>query len=409
MSKLFTFAGNAPSQAVEATANLAKINLTVENVSPGEQAPGFPSHASVPMFVSKQGENLTQLTAILSELESGLNSASLEWISFAENVLTPAACAWVYPTLGAMPNNKGAINEGKKNLLAALDFLNAALATRTFLVAERPTAADAAVAAALNLAFKQVLAENYRTNIPHVVRWFQTCVNQPEFSSFGKPQLCEKEAQFDAKVFGELNKKDKAPKGKKQAEPKKQEKKADKPKKEEKKAEAAGDAAAPAPAKKGDPWGHLGGKYDMDAWKRCYSNNDTVPVAMDYFWKNLDKENYSCWIGKYKYGNEIPMTFMASNLIRGMFQRIDKMRKHSFGSVLVLGDAAPNIEIEGCWFWKGQDLAFELSDDWKVDYDTYTWTKLNLDDEADRAKVQAYFSWEGDFGGRKVQDGKVWK
>merc|ERR1719454_2231197 len=102
----------------------------------------------------------------------------------------------------------------------------------------------------------------------------------------------------------------------------------------------------------------------MDAWKRCYSNNDTIPDAMNYFWEKMDKENYSCWFGKYKYGDEIPMPFMASNLIRGMFQRLDKMRKHSFSSVAVLGEA-PNLEISGVWFWKGQDLAFELSDDWR--------------------------------------------
>merc|ERR1712158_302052 len=126
--------------------------------------------------------------------------------------------------------------------------------------------------------------------------------------------------------------------------------------------------------KKRDPWEGLGGKYDMDAWKRCYSNNDTIPDAMNYFWEKMDKENYSCWFGKYKYGDE-----------------------------------APNLEISGVWFWKGQDLAFELSDDWKVDYDTYEWTKLDTDNEADRKKITEYFAWEGDFDGKKFQDAKVFK
>lgn len=411
MATLYTWSGNSNAQAAQTTAALSKSSLSVKDVVPGEAIEGFPSHANAPCLKASNGQNLTQLASILIELSGASDPETLEWISFAENVICPAACAWVYPTLGAMPNNKGAVNEGKKNLLAALEFLNCSLASKTFLVGERPSAADAAVVASLNLAFKQVLSEEYRTNIPHAVRWFLTCVNQPEFNSFGKTALCEKEATFDAKTFGELNKKGKDSNKKQENKPKK-EKAAPKPKAEKKpapKPDAEGDAPAEAaPAKKKDPWADLGGKYDMDAWKRCYSNNDTIPVAMDYFWEKMDKENYSVWFGKYKYGDEIPQPFMASNLIRGMFQRLDKMRKHSFSSVAVLGEA-PNLEISGVWFWKGQDLAFELSDDWKVDYDTYDWTKLNVDNEADRKKITEYFAWEGHFEGKKFQDAKVFK
>merc|ERR1712038_514021 len=410
MATLYTWNGNSNAQAVQATAALAKQNLSVKSVNPGEAISGFPSHAAAPCLSTANGQNLTQLASMLVEISGISNAETLEWISFAENVICPAASAWVFPTLGAMPNNKGAVAEGKKACLAALDYLNSSLADKTFLVGDRPSAADAAVVASLNLAFKQVLAEEYRKNIPHVIRWFQTCVNQPEFSSFGKTALCAKEAAFDAKTFGELNKKDNKKGGdnKKQQQPKK-EKAAPKPK-AEKPAPAADAGAGDAPAadKKKDPWAGLGGKYDMDAWKRCYSNNDTIPDAMNYFWEKMDKENYSIWFGKYKYGDEIPQPFMASNLIRGMFQRLDKMRKHSFGSVAVLGEA-PNLEISGVWFWKGQDLAFELSDDWKVDYDTYDWKKLDVSSDADKKKIQEYFAWEGDFDGKKFQDAKVFK
>jgi len=410
MANLYTWSGNSNAQAAQATAALNNVNLKVNDVVPGEAIEGFPAFANAPCLKSANGQALTQLASILVELGGSADAQTIEWISFAENVICPAACAWVFPTLGAMPNNKGAVAEGKANLLAALEHLNAALATKTFLVGERPSSADAAVVASLNLAFKQVLSEEYRKNLPHVTRWFQTCVNQPEFNSFGKTQLCDKEAQFDAKTFGEVNKKGKD--NKKAAAPKKEKAKAESKPKAEKKKEEPKPAAAPeagdAPAKKKDPWADLGGKYDMDAWKRCYSNNDTIPVAMDYFWEKMDKENYSCWFGKYKYGDEIPMPFMASNLIRGMFQRLDKMRKHSFASVAVLGEA-PNLEISGVWFWKGQDLAFKLSDDWKVDYDTYEWSKLDTDNAADRKKIQEYFAWEGDFDGKKFQDAKVYK
>jgi len=409
MATLYTWSGNSNAAAVQATAALAKQNLSVKDVTPGEQISGFPNHASAPCLSTANGQNLTQLASMLAEISGVSNAETLEWISFAENVICPGASAWVFPTLGAMPNNKGAVNEGKKACLAALDYLNSALADKTFLVGDRPSSADAAVVASLNLAFKQVLSEEYRKNIPHVVRWFQTCVNQPEFSSFGKTALCAKEATFDAKTFGELNKSaknnDNKKDNKKQQQPKK-EKAAPKAKKEEKPKPVADDGDAPKPAAKKDPWAGLGGTYDMDAWKRCYSNNDTIPTAMNYFWEKLDKENYSVWFGKYKYGDEVPQAFMASNLIRGMFQRLDKMRKHSFGSVCVLGEA-PNLEISGIWFWKGQGLAFELCDDWKVDYDTYDWKKLDVDNEEDKKTITQYMAWEG--FDKKYQDGKVFK
>lgn len=147
----------------------------------------------------------------------------------------------------------------------------------------------------------------------------------------------------------------------------------------------------------------------MDAWKRCYSNNDTIPTAMNYFWEHLDSENYSVYFGKYKYGDEIAMPFMASNLIRGMYQRLDKMRKHSFGTMCVFGgEEKGDIEISGVFFWKGQNLAFELCEDWKVDYVAYDWRKLDVTSDADKALITQYFSWEG-FEGKKFVDGKVYK
>ena len=167
-------------------------------------------------------------------------------------------------------------------------------------------------------------------------------------------------------------------------------------------------AAAPAP-KKEDPWAGLGGKIDMDAWKRCYSNNDTIPTAMNYFWEHLDSENYSVYFGKYKYGDEIAMPSTAIKLIRGMYQKLDKMRKHSFGTMCVFGGKEKgDIEISGVFFWKGQGLAFELCEDWKVDYVAYDWRKLDVSSDADKALITQYFSWKG-FKGKKFFDGMVYK
>jgi len=45
-----------------------------------------------------------------------------------------------------------------------------------------------------------------------------------------------------------------------------------------------------------------------------------------------------------------------------MMQRLEKMRKFSFGSMCILGEDKKNI-ISGIWVWRGQDLAFTVSTD----------------------------------------------
>ena len=55
----------------------------------------------------------------------------------------------------------------------------------------------------------------------------------------------------------------------------------------------------------------------MDDWKKCYSNEETNSVAMPYFWKNLDKENYSVWFCEYKFAGELKKIFMSCNLVSG--------------------------------------------------------------------------------------------
>lgn len=98
----------------------------------------------------------------------------------------------------------------------------------------------------------------------------------------------------------------------------------------------------------------------MDAFKRSYSNEDTATKAVPFFWENFDKEGWSIWKATYDYNDELTKTFMASNLVSGMFQRLDKLRKTAFASVLILGEEN-NLSIEGVWVMRGQELAFSVS------------------------------------------------
>merc|ERR1719411_1851979 len=103
------------------------------------------------------------------------------------------------------------------------------------------------------------------------------------------------------------------------------------------------------------------------------------------------------------------MVFMSCNLIGGMMQRLDKLRKNAFSSVCLFGENN-NSTISGIWVWRGHDLVFELSDDWKIDYSSYNWTKLDTDSEETKSLVDQYFKWEGtDKEGRKFNQGKIFK
>merc|ERR1719153_1744829 len=207
-----------------------------------------------------------------------------------------------------------------------------------------------------------------------------------------------KMAQFDAKKYAELHagaggeKKKKAPKA---AQPK-QEKK---PKKEEKEDE---DDEPPKPKESKDPFlAFEKGSWDMDEWKRTYSNTDTATEALPYFWEKLDTKNYSVWQCEYTEDLSDQLTFQVCNLVSGMFQRLDRMRKHAFGSMVVFGKTKDTNAIGGIWFWRGQDLAFTLSPDLQVDYESYKWTKLDPTDAAAKKKINEYFLWEGDFDGKE--------
>jgi len=98
---------------------------------------------------------------------------------------------------------------------------------------------------------------------------------------------------------------------------------------------------------------------------------------------------------------------MTSNLIRGMFQRLDKMRKNSFGSMVVTG-VDNNNTIHGLWLWRGQDLAFTLDDNLQIDYESYDWVKLDPNSDETKQMVRKYFVMEEEFF-EKFCDGQIFK
>merc|ERR1711915_505907 len=369
----------------------------------------------VPAFEGSDGTLLTESNAIAyyvanDELRGGSDAATrsqvVQWMSWADSEILPASCTWVFPCMGIMQYNKNSTDRAKEDVKKALGVLNTHLLPRTFLVGERISLADISVCCTLLHLYQYVLEPSFRKPFQNVNRWFTTIINQPQVKAVvGDFKLCDKMAQFDNKKFAEVQGKIKQGGGEK-----KQEKKEKKePKKEQPKKEKEPSPAAPAAPKSKDPLDVLpAGDFNMDDFKRFYSNNDE-DKSVPYFWEKFDKNHYSIWYCEYKYADELSKVFMTCNLIGGMFQRVDKLRKNAFASMCVFGEDKAN-NISGIWVWRGQELAFPLCDDWTVDYESYDWKKLDPTSEETKKLVDQYFKWIGeDNKGRKFNQGKIFK
>ena len=452
------------TQKVLVAANYGGVNIKLQVPGDGLDQKKFP-FGKYPAYESADGsQKLHDAHAIASYVGQSLmgNNAEekaeiIQWLALADDEFLPHVLAWTLPSLSAMQHNKNQVEASKKELLRLLGVLNEYLLTRTYLVGERISLADVALVFDLLPAYQFVLEPELRRPYINVSRWLTTLINQPQFKSvlgdMGN-QLCTKAAQFDANKFKEFQdsasnqQKEShaaAPAGQKEEQHGKKDKKGKKEaqqaekgdaapaKKEEKKEKGAGkkektdahengpaggdaaeemdateEALAAEPVQK-DPFSAFPkGTFVMDDFKKVYSNEDTATKAIPYFWEHFDKENFSIWYCEYKYPEELTLLFMSCNLITGMFQRLDKMRKNAFGSMCLFGTDNKST-ISGVWFWRGHELAFKLSDDWQIDYESYEWKKLDPNSEETKKIVNEYLLWEGDFGGKKFNQGKIFK
>lgn len=376
----------------------------------------------VPAFETADGKFLTESNAIAYYVsneqlrgKTDLEKAEvLSFLSLADNELLPAVHGWVFAFMGIIQFQKNNVERAKQDLKATLTALNSRLVHQTFLVGERLTLADIVVFATLLSAYEKVLDPSFRAPFGSLTRWFNTVLNQPQVKAVVKGfTMCAKVADIDPKKFAEFQAKTGGAQ-QQQKEPKEKKEKKPAPAKKEKEPEPveemdAAEAALAEEPKSKDPFDAMPkGTFNFDDFKRCYSNEDEVK-SIPYFWEKFDPEHYSIWFGEYKYSEELTKVFMSCNLITGMFQRLDKMRKQAFSSVCLFGEDN-NSSISGVWVWRGQDLAFTLSPDWQIDYEVYDWKKLDAKSEETKKLVAQYFSWSGtDSKGRKFNQGKIFK
>jgi len=296
------------------------------------------------------------------------------------------------------PYNKPIRDEFATRQLRALKTLNEHLATRTFFVGERITFADIVIAGHVARAATLTLDAPLRAELPNIIRHSETVLNQPKIKeAFGPVEYVEKAVQFVP-----------PPKEKKELKPAA----APVPKAEKPKAPAADeeedDDIAAVPKVK-NPLDDLPkSSFNLEDWKRAYSNKDTrgPDGSLEWFYQNFDKEGFSVWRFDFKYNEELTLTFMSSNQLTGFYNRLEASRKYLFASAGILGENNNSI-ITGVLILRGLDFkpVMEVAPDWE----SYSYSKLDLSNEADKTFFEAALAWDLEVDGKKWADGKNFK
>jgi elongation factor 1-gamma len=345
-----------------------------------------------------------------------------QWIDWLQSEIEPAAFAWLGPILGYVPYSADMHKFAVEQLKKAFAALNLHLEYRTYLAGERLSVADICVAATFLPLYQRVLDNQFRNKFNNVNRWFETISQQDNFAAIlpSSPnawcQVSQKaagpKAAPKAKKEEENDEDEEAPKeAAKEAakpEPKKEEKKADKKKNKDEDEDEEEDEA-PQEEKKKNPLDELPkSAFVLDDFKRTFSNNP-VDVTLEYIEKNFDSAGWAMWYCTYKFNSELTKVFMSGNLIGGFFQRMDRMRKYSFGVVSIYGeDGTGNHDISGFWIVRGQEIPQYMRDECD-DVDLYNWNRIQWADfQTEKPKIRAYLVGDP-VDGKPYADGKTFK
>ncbi|OBZ74601.1 Elongation factor 1-gamma [Grifola frondosa] len=372
----------------------------------------FP-HGKIPALDAADGFKLFESTAIAryvaalapnsTLLGSNLKEAALidQWVSFADNEIGSHTQFIFQLCKGAItPYAKPIHTTLAERQLRSLKTVEQHLSTRTFLVTERITLADITLASVLQRSFSVTIDAALRAQLPNLVRHYETIVNQPSIKAvFGETEFCEKPLQFVP-----------PPKEKKEPKPAAAPApKAEKKPKAKEEDDEEDDNLVPEEPKAKNPLDSLPkSSFNLEDWKRAYSNKDTrgADGSLEWFYKNFDPEGFSIWRVDFKYNNELTQTFMSSNQIGGFFNRLEASRKYLFGSMGVLGQTNDSI-ISGALILRGQDVkpVVDVAPDWE----SYEYQRIDLNNAAQKAFFEGALAWDLDIDGKKWVDGKNFK
>ncbi|KAJ8073075.1 hypothetical protein PM082_019943 [Marasmius tenuissimus] len=362
-----------------------------------ETSTGFKLFEGIPVarYIAAQSKNHNLLGATPED-------AALidQWIHLAESEIDANTELVMFQCKGVMAYSKPNHTYGLERQARALNTFEQHLKSNTFLVSERITLADLALAGILFRAVQFTLGAEERKKYPAIIRHLETIAGQPQLKAvFGDIPYAEKSIQFTPPA-----KEKKEPKPAAAAVPK-----AEKKPKAKEQDDDDDEPSVPAEPKAKNPLDDLPkSSFNLEDWKRAYSNKDTrgADGALEWFYQNFDKEGFSIWRVDFKYNDELTQTFMSSNQIGGFFNRLEASRKYLFGSVGVLGKANDSI-ITGVLIGRGQDVKAVV--DCAPDWESYEYKKIDLENGDEKAFFEGALAWDLKVGDKEWVDGKNFK
>ncbi|KAF6767466.1 Translation elongation factor EF1B, gamma chain, conserved [Kalmanozyma brasiliensis GHG001] len=365
----------------------------------------FP-YGKIPAFKGTDGFTLIEGKAIARYVAGLSNNSKLlgtdaksaaqidQWISFADEEILNNGIQILLLTIGRIPYNKALEQSAWEKLDRAFAFVESELQNKTFLVGHRVTLADLTLGSDLAMIFARLAGVNFRSKYPNTVRYFKTITGQPQVLPIFKDlTLAEENAKFVPPKKEEKPKAAPAPKAEKpKAAPAPKDDEDDEPK------------AAPKPK---NPLDDLPkSSFNLDEWKRTYSNEETRETALPWFFKNFDSEGYSVVKLDYKYNDELQAVFQSNNLIGGFFARLEASRKYTMGTLGVFGENNNNL-ISGVMICRGKDPKSVL--EVAPDVDSYSISPLDLSKDEDKKFFEDMMAWEATIDGKAFADGKIMK
>ena len=313
-----------------------------------------------------------------------------EWLELCHDQLEVNLENWLGPIFGKRETDATLLKNAQNDVKKFLFTLNARLKSNNYVCGNEQTLADIAIACALVWPFRTIIDEKLRKPLANITKWFNTVSSLPQFVEvWGPVKMCRVP----------LN----------PPEPPKKEEKAAAPKKKEEEKKAP--AAKPAPEKKANPDDVLPpSSFVMDDWKYLYANAPNKKETIPEFFNRIDKEGWSVWFMDYeKAQGEGKVLYMFENSRDGFLQRIESMRRWSFGVLGIYGDE-PNLEIMACLLWRGQEVFPDLQDN--PHFEFWKFRKADLDNDDDKKLIEEFWTSltpETTVKGMPATSVKVWK
>ena len=292
---------------------------------------------------------------------------------FKDDIEKPAA-AWLSFVFGTVPTNADKLKESQTAVKKFLFIIEQRLKKTPFLVGETLTLADISLASTLVWPFRALFNEAYRKPFPSLTKWFTTVTANPAFTAvWGAVKLAKVALEAPAPVVV----------AKPEPVVKKEEKKVEKPKNDDEEEEKvtkkvnAVDLLPPT-------------SFELDEWKKLISNTKDRKSVLPTFWEKLDKAGWSAWFIHYeKAEGEGSKLVPFENLLDGFVQRMEAIRRHSFGTIGIYGEI-PNLELKGVLLLRGQEILEGLLEHPQFEYCKSV--KLNWEDDEDRKKIEDYWT-----------------